>query len=82
MRIEWVQNNMSLHQLKSIFLFTGDQVWKLKRRQIEPGYPKTVKLHTLFEKPRASVVVKTWHSSGLFIFGVCILVIKYYSVQC
>nr|XP_011415426.2 matrix metalloproteinase-19 [Crassostrea gigas] len=51
------------------YFFKGDQVWKLKRRQIEFGYPKTVKLHTLFEKPRASVVVKTWHSSGLFIFG-------------
>lgn len=67
---------MSLHQLKFIILFTGDQVWKLIKRQIEPGYPKTVKLHTLFEKPRASVVVTTWHSSSIFIFGVCILFIK------
>lgn len=54
---------------QALYFFKGDQVWKLMKRQIESGYPKTVKLHTLFEKPRASVVVTTWHSSSLLIFG-------------
>ncbi|XP_048729991.2 matrix metalloproteinase-19-like, partial [Ostrea edulis] len=51
------------------YFFKGHNVWKVIKHRIAQGYPKTVKMHTLHEVPRASVTVTIWHSSRIFIFG-------------
>ncbi|XP_061181364.1 matrix metalloproteinase-19-like [Saccostrea echinata] len=51
------------------YFFKGKEVWKFHEHRIAAGFPKTVKMHSVFETPRASVSVTLWHSTRLFLFG-------------